>query len=305
MRYSLIKISRCNRQWNNTWISFLIIRILFIPVFFIYPLIIGCHNRLEKFDSLHQNQPKREEENKTVSFQGINFSYTPLIAEEIIGEEVLANSDTSGFLYDDVPSHARFNFINSYVSRTPFNSFQYEWAPWLKLAIPPNYDTGPQVFVFPIADYIYINPIASERVEELAYILNQNSLPLINDYPVLPTFNSAQDFATQGILVDFQDGRGVRFITHYSQDTNPVINPHVFYSFQGLTSDNKFYVAAFFPLFISILPDQIEVDDWENFSLRYQVYLSNIASRIEKLDPIDIEPDLHSLDALIKSISIK
>jgi hypothetical protein len=63
-------------------------------------------------------------------------------------------------------------------------------------------------------------------------------------------------------------------------------------------------VAAFFPLYISILPDQIEVEDWEAFNQGYQDYISDVAAKLEELNPGDFEPNLEYLDALISSMSI-
>ena len=93
---------------------------------------------------------------------------------------------------------------------------------------------------------------------------------------MLPTFNSAQDLRGQVYPLAFQGGRGLRFIARYSQEAAPVVNPAVFYTFQGLTEDGSLYVAAFFPLYVSILPDQIQVEDWDAFNQGYQDYMVDI-----------------------------
>ncbi len=270
-----------------------------------FSMLFGCQANPEGLGLLPNDRDHEQQVGKMISFEGISFTYPSSLAEGARGNNVPANVDTSGFLYDNMPEHLRFDFASSYITRKPFKVFQYNWVPWIKFEVPEHLDIGPQIFVLPITDYARINPMVSEKVKKLKCLLDQNFLPGGDAYPVLPTFNSTQDFSVQAIEIKFQNGRGLRFITRYSQETKPVINPQVFYSFQGLTDDNRLYIAAFFPLYISILPDQIEVDDWENFNQGYQDYLANITTRLEKLTPGDFEPDLYSMDALIESLSVR
>lgn len=306
---TLIQYFQINRSKSTPHINyprkscFRMIFVIFLLFFslFLFP---GCQKNPEINNLLPNNQDDKQQENKSILFKGISFSYTSSIGEKIIGKEVPANIDASGFLFDDMPSHVRFDIFNSYIERMPFDGFQYEWLPWLKSEIPEHLDAGPQIFVFPITGYTGINPMAEERIDKLMVYLGQNLLPKEEAFPVLPTFNSTQDFRVQAQGIIFKSGRGLRFITRYSQETKPIINPHVFYTFQGLSEDNRFYVAAFFPLYIPILPDQLEIDDWEKFNLEYKDYLKEVTSQLEVLDSDDFEPNLILLDDIIESISI-
>jgi hypothetical protein len=247
--------------------------------------------------------PESKEE-QTVVFEGISFTFPSFLAEGAKAQNVPAFIDPSGFMYDDHPAHVRFDFNNPYTTRGIFANFRPVSIPWLKHQNPENLEYLPQIFIYPTREYAEISPLAGERIETLRNLLDSNTLSAGSELPVLPTFNSTQDLRGQAQFLAFQGGRGLRFIARYSQETFPVINPRVFYTFQGLTDDGNLYVAAFFPLYISILPDQIEVEDWEAFNQGYQDYISDVAAKLEELNPGDFEPNLEYLDALISSMSI-
>jgi hypothetical protein len=250
------------------------------------------------------NNNRENPADETFTFDGKSFTYPASLARGITAHNIPSFVDPSGFMYNDIPAHVRFDFSNPYTQRAPFLEFQPGWVPWLAHQNPENPEIVPQIFIFPTTEYAKIGPLAGERIETLKLLLADNALPVNGELPVLPTFNSTQDLRAQVFPLTFQGGRGLRFIAHYAQGVNPVLNPVVFYTFQGLTEDGSFYVAAFFPLYVSFLPDQIQVEDWDVFNKGYQDYMADITSRLEGLDSNDFEPHLETLDALIRSITI-
>jgi WD40 repeat protein len=60
----------------------------------------------------------------------------------------------------------------------------------------------------------------------------------------------------------------------------------------------------FLPVYVSSLPDSIEIEDWDSFNRQYQTYLKNTTESQQELKPIDFVPNLGQLDALIQSITI-
>lgn len=44
------------------------------------------------------------------------------------------------------------------------------------------------------------------------------------------------------------DGGGIRYLTQFGQAAGLITNPELFYTFQGLTDDGAYYVAAVFPV---------------------------------------------------------
>jgi hypothetical protein len=79
----------------------------------------------------------------------------------------------------------------------------------------------------------------------------------------------------------------------------------LFYTFQGFTADGVYYVAAFFPLTTAVLPDTIEVDNWESFHANYDTYLSETTSVLDQLSPTEFTPDLTLLDAVVTSLRVE
>lgn len=239
-----------------------------------------------------------------VSYEGIKLTHDTTLAQMVSAHTLPTFIDPSGFTYNDIPEHFRFDFLDSYTHQEPFASYPQYLMPWLSHQNLATVEFIPQIFVFPTGEFSGINQLAGERIEMLKGLLRAETLPSDGELPVLPTFNSTQDLRTQARLVDFQGGSGVRFITRYAQEATPVTNPAVFYTFQGLTEDGELYISAFFPVYVSSLPDSIVVEDWDLFNRQYQYYLKNITESLHELQPVDFVPDLEQLDALIQSITV-
>ena len=112
---------------------------------------------------------------------------------------------------------------------------------------------------------------------------------------------------TQVAFVDFENGRGVRFLTEYAQYFAPINNTDLFYTFQGLTSDGQYYVAAILPVAHPSLPadaSQIPGDDPEAFADIYDTYVNDIALQLAAYDAAEFTPDLALLDAMIASLEV-
>jgi hypothetical protein len=138
------------------------------------------------------------------------------------------------------------------------------------------------------------------------------ALPLM-DYesalPFLPWTNAKQAFCAHPRLIEFTNGKGIRYLTHYSQDPSPALESQVFYTFQGITDEGEFYVAAFFPVQTGIFPTEPPAcprcgdpaydpfAEWNN-TLTEQISLLNMKSEVE------FSPSLQVLDEVIASIDI-
>jgi hypothetical protein len=162
----------------------------------------------------------------------------------------------------------------------------------------------PQVFIFPVDDFGRMREDASNRISALQTIRDLGSYQPGDELPVLPVFNSAQDVRAVIHTLSFENGSGIRFIARYSQEATPVINPELFYTFQGLNEDGDFYIAAFFPIYTSAVPDEIEVSDWDAFNLTYRDYLSQTIQALDDQPDSSYMPDLALLDELVRSIRL-
>jgi hypothetical protein len=78
-------------------------------------------------------------------------------------------------------------------------------------------------------------------------------------------------------------------------------NQNIFYTFQGLTQDGKYYIAAFFPITASGLSDELVQEDWQ----AAQAHLAEDIRHLESLSSQDFEPDLEILDSIIESLVVE
>jgi hypothetical protein len=200
-------------------------------------------------------------------------------------------------------------------------------APWdiapahLQLTLhgyPPNSSFHvPQIFVYPAAEYAAANPTAAESMKRLKVILSNPTAPYTNDVlPYVPFFNAGQVFAAQEKVLQFNGGSGIRILTQYAQDVSPINNGGLFYHFEGLTSDGKFYIVAILPTQLPFLPadnnpsspvpsggiafpqNNASGPDFEN-------YFKQVTDQINAAPSEKFNPSLNTLDALIQSISAK
>ena len=162
----------------------------------------------------------------------------------------------------------------------------------------------PQIFIYPVAEFPMFNTGAATIASDLKSLLEDQE---IDDFlPFLPMFNAAQVMHSQVEFLEFKNGNGVRFLTQFDQGPLPINNMELIYTFQGLTSDGKYYVAAVFPVNHADLPDTNQVtaqneSDLENFP----TYLDETVAWLGQQPENSFTPDLSALDALIQSIEVK
>lgn len=159
----------------------------------------------------------------------------------------------------------------------------------------------PQIFVYPVADLAGFNEGAGRIVTDLQALL-QAQQP-VDSMPFLPLFNANQALHARVQYLDFQNGKGVRFLTQYDQGPMPINNNELIYTFQGLTSDGKYYVAAVLPVTHPELPATQQVD--EQLLKDFPAYLAKTSAWLAQQPSGSFTPDLSKLDALIQSIEVK
>ncbi|GAB4578929.1 MAG: hypothetical protein Fur0022_16660 [Anaerolineales bacterium] len=125
--------------------------------------------------------------------------------------------------------------------------------------------------------------------------------------PVLPPINAQQTFCSQPEIIEFTGGRGIRFLTQYTQEIAPVLERQIFYTFQGLTDDGQFYIAAFFPIQTGLFPTepppcpQCDQANYNPYPDWYDM-LSSQLLQLNELSSHQFAPTLSELDDIIQSI---
>lgn len=168
-----------------------------------------------------------------------------------------------------------------------------------------NHLMKPQIFIYPVKDLEKVNEGAGKIVASLQTLLQ--SPQEIPNMPFLPLFNAKQVMHTQLQYLDFKNGQGLRYLTEFSQGIVPINNYDLIYTYQGLTSDGKYYVAAVLPVNHPSLPADEKVTGKEppEFTNDYPAYLANVVKTLNPQAANTFTPDLTQLDAMLSSLEIK
>lgn len=108
--------------------------------------------------------------------------------------------------------------------------------------------------------------------------------------------------------LDFQNGSGVGFVTYYAQDASPITADRIFYTFQGLTTDGKYYITVYHPVTTALLPTDANTalggKSYDEWAKDYQAYLDKLVADLNGLNPAAYTPNLTLIENLIQSISV-
>lgn len=164
----------------------------------------------------------------------------------------------------------------------------------------------PQVFIYPITDYIILYPDVAVTISELQILLSSQPIEPTS-IPFLPIYNAAQMMHAKVEYLTFRNGTGVRFITQYGQAALPINNLSAIYAFIGLTDDGQYLISATFPvnhpLFVSDGMAE-PPEGWAVFSENYQAYIATMESNLFLQPPETFTPNLSILDEMLSSFLI-
>jgi len=219
-----------------------------------------------------------------VVFEGVSFSFDDSLASRV-EPEIVPATDPEVESWWQEPEHIRFNF-RSYILAGTFHE--------------------PQLVVYPAEEYAALDEWAGEIIEELRGLLADR--PAISpgmSLPFLPIFNAAQETTVKAAYIEFSNGSGVRYLTQYSQSGSPINNNELFYTFQGLTTDQQYYVVAILPVTHPTLPaDNSHITDWAAFSDNFATYIVEVTSQLSIQDDAGFNPSLELLDEMIQSLQV-
>lgn len=229
----------------------------------------------------------------SISFPGINFTIPSGLAagasEEPKAEAAPADDMPWWATY---PAHMQYP-LDGYILKDTFHK--------------------PKIYVYPIAEYTAMNEDVGARIEELKAYLAAGAPARPDRLPFLPTFNAGQMFTSNVNNINFQNGSGIRYLTQYGQAPMPVNNHEMFYTFQGITNDGKYYLSAVLPASAAFLvnfpspeypapPDGVPFN-WDDF-MQNEAHIEAVKQKLNSAAPETFTPALASLDALIQSVKV-
>ncbi len=181
------------------------------------------------------------------------------------------------------------------------------------IAPPPNDYYKAEVRVYPAAEYVAINIWADTVVQRLQNVLANPTAPMLNETLPYPPYRgtSAQLYAAQAKIVDFQNGSGVRMISSYAQYPAPIEKSGSIYHYEGLTRDGKYLLVVDLPVILPVYSDQgnpgengivypANYQGWPDV-VPYYLAMTNLLNRY---NPDAYNLSLTQLDALVQSIHI-
>jgi putative hemolysin len=224
----------------------------------------------------------------TAEFSGVKVAFDDQLAKAAQGENQAAIPVTEGpVLGGAAPAAIRFLFDGA-------TAEEYT-------------DPGlTQVLIYKTAEWANLDPSMAQEIANLKALLAAKPAVITDSIPVLPPIPAAQVFHAQTRYLDFQNGSGVGFVTHYAQDVSPVTAERLFYTFQGLTNDGQYVVVVLSPVTTALLPAQANMDGptYDEFAKNYETYLTDLVAQLDGLLPAAYTPDLTLIEELVKSIEI-
>ena len=222
------------------------------------------------------------------TYNGVSFNYDVAVAQQVTATTVPAqNPGPDAPYWAIVSAYDEFNFVG-YPTKNTYHK--------------------PRIEVYPVEEFAALNQAAKEQIDQLKLLLG-DAPGSPERIPLIPIFNAAQVFRSQVKYLNFQSGQGIRFITQYDQAIMPINNQEVFYTFQGLTSDGRYYIAAVLPVSTAALPDTAQMTQEQMQTLgtgeAFAAYLTQIVQTLNGLPATDFTPNLDQLDAMITSLRVE
>ncbi len=226
-----------------------------------------------------------------VTFNNVSFTLPLGVANDAKSEMVSAVTDANASPWWEIaPAHLKFT-LTGYQLQDKF----FE----------------PQILVYPTDAYAQLNSTAADQIQKVKAVLAGS--PLSGDaVPNVPIFNAAQLIVSEMQLINFKSGRGIRLLTQYDQYPAPINNHELFYHFQGLTNDGKYYMIAILPITSSILaenetpaaPIPVGGVAIPTATGPDQAYYDAVTKALDAMYQDSFNPSLTQLDALIQSIVV-
>ena len=101
--------------------------------------------------------------------------------------------------------------------------------------------------------------------------------------------------------------RAFGYLTYLSEDVSPVTANRMFYTFQGVTGNGKYYIDATFPVHIAFLPATIpSTFDYNSFSRNFTGYLAKLVKTLNgPSGATALTPTLTQIHTVLESLTIK
>ncbi len=161
----------------------------------------------------------------------------------------------------------------------------------------------PVIEVAEVADLLKIKPGMQDIYNRLKTMLDADTADDGTvQMPFLSETNAGQALSSNHKLVNFMNGKGLRYITFMTQGVGPINNDYLLYIYQGLTANGKYYVSATMPISAKALPDPATVPDMMD---DVDGYYKSVSDMLDQQPANAFTPDLDYLDFFFISFNVK
>jgi hypothetical protein len=162
----------------------------------------------------------------------------------------------------------------------------------------------PVISVFSLDPFNQLLPDAINADVTTLQAMIAGGAPGSNDLPLLPIQYARQLFFAQYAVVKFTNGSGYHIVTEYAQAYYPVNNHEIFFSYQGITSDGKYWISIILPISHPSLPENGD-NPPADLTTNSDPYYAQMTGQLNAVLPKSFIPSIVKLNALIKSITIQ
>ena len=161
-------------------------------------------------------------------------------------------------------------------------------------------------------------PKASRELARLQALLDERPDPAtleeidrrqVVDMPILPVDDAAaQIIAARVAYIDTPELTGIAYLTGFAQDLIPVTRDDLQYTFQGLSTDGRWYVAVNWRIRARVLPRSFTNAQARRIGRNARTWGRYIRDTVATLDDASVasfRPNLDALDALVRSIDFE
>ncbi|BCY19521.1 hypothetical protein hrd7_33700 (plasmid) [Leptolinea sp. HRD-7] len=217
-------------------------------------------------------------------FDDVSFYYTSTLSSKVTARKVEAAADVNN------PATPRMDV------------FEFDNYPVISRV-------KPRINVFAVQEIKDLGGVtAVKQLQNLDNLIGTQVPNPPGAYPALLTEPSTQLMRAGLRYVNFQNGSGIRYLSEYGEQPWPLDNTVLFYTYQGITGDGAYYVSAVLP----VTHPGLEGDDGftklsedpAKFQSNYPAYVDYVQKQLNTEPPNAFTPNLASLDAMMKSLSI-
>jgi hypothetical protein len=220
-------------------------------------------------------------------YEYLSLNYHDSLASRLRGEIIPENLPDDEGAYDFAEArHIRVNF-DDFIIGEHFHT--------------------PVIRVYDAPRFQEISDHAVENMSLLATLLTAR--PENPEFlPFLPLIPAARFYIAQVEYIEFDGGSGVRYLCQMGQALWPVNNMNLFYTFQGMTDDGRYYISAMLPVNHPELSyDGSEAGtDWEPYYSEdaWNEYHAQVVSDLNGYPPESYQPSLLLYDEMFQSVRI-